>query len=77
MSNDILEAVTLFLYDHGPSCATDIAFATGIPRVVLRTHLQLNLGHRYACALTELDGVPTRKWSLAPPDPLVQLENIE
>jgi hypothetical protein len=77
VSNPILELVSLYLFDHGPSTMTDIALGTCIGRASLRTHLTLNLGHRYSCALSEVDGVPTRTWSLAPPDPLVQLENLE
>jgi hypothetical protein len=74
MSSDILELVTLYLWDHGPSTMTDIALHTCIPRASLRTHLALNEGERYSCALSDVDGIPTRHWALLPAAPTQELE---
>jgi hypothetical protein len=71
VSSDILDLVTLYLYDNGPATFSDIAATTLIPRASLRSHLHLNDGYRYRCELAEVDGIPTRRWSLLPPTMVV------
>jgi hypothetical protein len=67
--NEVLEAVSLCLFDYGPLPATEISIITGLPLPTLRTHLRLNLGHRYQAAMALESGVPIRRWSLLPADP--------
>jgi hypothetical protein len=62
----ILEYVTLYLYDHGPSTLADIASHTQIPLNTLRTHLHTHSGERYLVKTTFEDGLPIRRWELAP-----------
>jgi hypothetical protein len=62
--NEILEAVTLCLYDHGSLTLNEIALITCIPLPSLRDHLHINRGERYSARMTVEDGVPMRRWSL-------------
>ncbi len=66
MTSDVLDLVSLALFDHGPMTLNDLALMTCLPLPSIRMHLQLNRGSRYLATLTIEDGMPIRRWALLP-----------
>jgi hypothetical protein len=66
MPRDILEFVSLALFDHGPLTLNEIATLTQTPLPSLRGHLLAHLGERYGCATDTTLGFPVRVWFLLP-----------
>jgi hypothetical protein len=64
MTSDILEFVSLALFDHGPLTLNEIAAITQTPLPSLRGHLLAHLGERYGCATSTVLGFPVRVWFL-------------
>jgi hypothetical protein len=64
VTSDVLDLVSLALFDHGPMTLNDLALMTCLPLPSIRMHLQLNRDVRYRPTLTIEGGIPIRRWAL-------------